>query len=62
MAGALVPVGDYAAMAEAIDTWLDRTVPNAIFEQAVAPYRVQAGACAYLRELGFQCPASKSDE
>jgi glycosyltransferase involved in cell wall biosynthesis len=55
-AGALVPVGDSASMAEAIGVWLDREVPDGVFEQAVAPYRIKASAGAYLRALGLDVP------
>lgn len=51
--GTLVPVGDDAAMAEAIDTWLDRQVPASAFEQAVADYRVERSAASYLHALGM---------
>lgn len=56
--GALVGVGDSAAMAEAIGVWLDRTVPASVFEDAVAPYRIDASAGAYLKELGLDSPVS----
>jgi glycosyltransferase involved in cell wall biosynthesis len=57
-AGALVPVGDHAAMAHAIGLWLDRHVPDEVYERAVTPYRVEVSACAYLRELGLECPGT----
>ena len=53
--GALVPVGDHEGMAEAIAAWLDRPVPESVFERAVAAYRIEASACAYLEALGFNC-------
>jgi len=56
-AGSLVPVGDHAAMAQAIDLWLDRRAPNRAFERAVSPYRVEASARTYLRALGGECAA-----
>jgi len=52
-AGALLPVGDYSAMAAAIQSWLDRRVPATVFERAVAGYRVEHSAAAYLRALGM---------
>jgi glycosyltransferase involved in cell wall biosynthesis len=54
--GALVPVGDEAAMAAAIAEWLARSVPAAHFENAIAEYRVEASARAYLRALGLPQP------
>jgi len=49
--GTLVPVADDAAMAAAIGHWLDRRPDPALFEQAIAPYRVAASARAYLQVL-----------
>jgi glycosyltransferase involved in cell wall biosynthesis len=49
--GALVPVGDDAAMAAAMLPWLDRRPEPAALEQAIAPYRVKASARAYLNVL-----------
>lgn len=56
--GALVGVGDSAAMADAIGVWLERTVPASVFEDAIAPYRIEASAAAYLKELGLDSPAA----
>jgi glycosyltransferase involved in cell wall biosynthesis len=52
-AGTLVPVGDPGAMAAAIADRLDRSVPAAAFEAAVAEYRVERSAAAYLEALGM---------
>jgi glycosyltransferase involved in cell wall biosynthesis len=49
--GALVPVGDDAAMAAAMLSWLERRPEPAALEQAIAPYRVKASARAYLSIL-----------
>jgi len=49
--GTLVPVADDAAMAAAIAVWLDRQPEPSALEQAVAPYRIEASARAYLRVL-----------
>ena len=54
--GALVPVGGVVAMAETIEEWLSVQVAEEDFEKAVADYRVEAGACAYLDALGMRCP------
>ena len=57
--GTLVPVGDVEGMAEAIRSWLDAPRPGGDFERAVAPYRVEVSACAYLKVLGVHCTADK---
>lgn len=54
--GALVPVGDYRAMADAIDAWLGAQVTEDLFERAIADYRIEASACAYLQAVGMRCP------
>jgi glycosyltransferase involved in cell wall biosynthesis len=58
-AGTLVPVGDHDAMALAIGAWLDRQVDPAVFERAVADYRVERSADAYLRAMGLTTCLSK---
>ena len=45
--GALVPVGDDAAMAAAITHWLGRRPEPDALEQTVAPYRIEVSARAY---------------
>lgn len=57
-AGTLVPIGDHAAMAEAIGHWLNRRVTDEMFERSVTRFRVDVSACAYLRELGVECPGT----
>lgn len=55
--GALVPVGGVEPMAKAMMEWMDAQPPDVAFENAIAPYRIQASACAYLEALGIPCPA-----
>jgi len=55
--GALVPVGGVEPMAEAMMEWMGSLPDDAAFEHAIAPYRVEASACAYLDALGIPCPA-----
>lgn len=59
--GTLVPVGEVQAMAEAIGKWINAPKPGGDFERAVAPYRVQVSACAYLDVLGVSCPAGGAE-
>jgi glycosyltransferase involved in cell wall biosynthesis len=54
--GALVPVGGVEPMADAIVDWLGAEPAAADFEEAVADYRIEVSACAYLRALGISCP------
>lgn len=60
--GSLVPVGGVESMAEAIDTWLDAECPDAGFERAIADYRIEASACAYLEALGMRCPGDPAPD
>ncbi|MEA3278432.1 MAG: glycosyltransferase [Pseudomonadota bacterium] len=57
--GQLVPVEDDRAMAEAMETMLDRRVPAAELEDAVSEYRVERSAADYLRVLGVEPPRSR---
>lgn len=50
--GELVPVGDHAAMAAAMARMLSQHPDPAEFAAAVADYRVEASAAAYLAALG----------
>jgi glycosyltransferase involved in cell wall biosynthesis len=54
--GTLVPVGGIEPMAEAIEHWLDADGAQPDFERAIADYRVEASAHAYLDALGIPCP------
>jgi hypothetical protein len=49
-------------MAEASGLWLDRRVPEDVFGQVVAPYRIKASAGAYLRALGLDVPESHAGD
>ncbi|AGA90209.1 glycosyltransferase [Thioflavicoccus mobilis 8321] len=51
--GSLVSIGDEAAMATKIDHWLECRPQPALIEQAIAPYRIEASAAAFLARLGF---------
>ncbi len=51
--GPLVAVGDVAAMAQAMRQVLDRPLPAAQLQQAVADYRAQISARRYLELLGL---------
>jgi glycosyltransferase involved in cell wall biosynthesis len=51
--GGLVPVEDDEAMAAAVLRWMGRRPDPADLEKAVAPYRVEASARAYLVQLGL---------
>jgi glycosyltransferase involved in cell wall biosynthesis len=51
--GALVAVGDDAALAQAMAATLDAPPPAAGLRRAVADYTVEASARAYLAALGF---------
>lgn len=51
--GALVPIGDDAAMAEAMAATLDNPLPAAELRRAVAEYTVESSARAYLQALGY---------
>jgi len=54
--GALVPVGDERALAAALAVWLDHRSPAAAFDRAVAPYRIESSARAYLEALALNGP------
>lgn len=56
--GELVPVEDDQAMAGAMEAMLDRRVPAAALDAAVAEYRVGRSAAAYLRVLGLERPGA----
>ncbi len=51
--GSLVPVGDAAAMADAMQHALDQPMPAALLRQAAGPYSVSAATDAYLAALGL---------
>jgi glycosyltransferase involved in cell wall biosynthesis len=51
--GPLVPVGDSAAMAAAIERTLDNPLPAEFLKQAVTSYTQSASARAYLDALGY---------
>ncbi len=51
--GALVAIGDDAAMAAQIERQLDAPPPPEFLRQAAAPYTVSASADAYLQALGM---------
>ncbi len=53
--GTLVPVGGTEPMADAIGHWLDAEVADGNFERAIADYRIEASARAYLDSLGICC-------
>ena len=55
--GALVPVGGVEPMAEAIGRWLDAERTGLDFERAVAGYRTETSARAYLDALGVPYPS-----
>lgn len=51
--GALVPVGDHQALAEAILATLERPLPAKILQKAVADFSLAASTSRYLQALGF---------
>ena len=51
--GALVPPGDAPALAKAMATTLDAPLPAATLRAAMAPYRADVAARAYLQTLGL---------
>ncbi|EAR23077.1 glycosyltransferase [Nitrococcus mobilis] len=51
--GALVPVGDDAALAAALERALDAPAPPAQLQRAAQPYTVAASATAYAKILGL---------
>ena len=53
--GALVPVGDSQALAEAMLAMLDRPLPADSLRQAVAGFSVAASTERYMQALGFAC-------
>jgi len=57
--GTLVPVGDDAALAEAIAATLAAPLPGEVLKQAALPYEIEAGTDAYLEAMGLppRCPA-----
>lgn len=54
--GPLVPVGDVAAMAEAMEATLNAPLPSDTLKGAVAAYTQSASAAAYLAALGLAGP------
>jgi len=52
--GTLVPVGGVEPMADAIGRWFDARISAEAFERAVADYRIEASAGAYLEALGIR--------
>lgn len=56
--GALVPVGDDAALTEAIAATLADPLPGEVLKQAALPYEIEAGTDAYLEAMGLprRCP------
>jgi glycosyltransferase involved in cell wall biosynthesis len=54
--GALVPVGGVEPMARAMTQWLDAETQEQDFRRAIADYRVEVSACAYLEALEMGCP------
>jgi glycosyltransferase involved in cell wall biosynthesis len=52
--GPLVPVGDVAALAEAMEQTLSRPLPPETLRAAVADYTVEASARRYLEALGLR--------
>jgi len=57
--GTLVPVGDDAALAEAIAATLAAPLPGKVLKRAALPYEIEAGTDAYLEAMGLppRCPA-----
>lgn len=51
--GALLPPGDEVALAEAMAATLDAPLPAATLREAMAPYRADVAARAYLQALGL---------
>jgi glycosyltransferase involved in cell wall biosynthesis len=51
--GALVPVGDDAAVADAIQRALDAPLPAETLKDAARPYEIDAAAAAWLRAVGL---------
>jgi glycosyltransferase involved in cell wall biosynthesis len=51
--GTLVPIADARRMAAAMERWLASPVSRSAVERAVAEYRVERSAAAYLRALGL---------
>lgn len=52
--GTLVPVGDPVSLGHALSDWLGRTLPAEAFERAIADYRVETSARAYLAAMGIE--------
>lgn len=52
--GALVPVGDEAALAEAISAMLLEPTSPTLMQEAIEPYRVERSAAEYLTALGLE--------
>lgn len=59
--GALVPVGGVTPMADAIGRWLDARTSDEDFERAIADYRIEASARAYLDALGLRAPRAAAE-
>ncbi|MGQ0621868.1 MAG: glycosyltransferase [Panacagrimonas sp.] len=56
--GALVPVGDWQAMAEAIRQTLRDPLPESMLREAVAEYRADLSAKRYLQLMGLPIPST----
>lgn len=52
--GALVPVGDFEALAHAIKKTLDHPLPPKLLREAALPYEIERSTSAYLRALGME--------
>ena len=52
--GRLVPVGDDAALAEAIGYTLDKPMPKDFLQQAARPYEISLSTTAYLKAMGLE--------
>jgi glycosyltransferase involved in cell wall biosynthesis len=51
--GRLIPVGDDAALAEAMAATLEAPPPAALLKEAARPYAIEAAADAYLSVMGL---------
>jgi glycosyltransferase involved in cell wall biosynthesis len=58
--GPLVPVGDSAAMADAMRATLDAPLPAAVLREAAAPFEARRAALAYLKAMGVPPPAGEA--
>ncbi|MCX8018578.1 MAG: glycosyltransferase, partial [Rhodocyclaceae bacterium] len=51
--GALVPVGDDRALAEAMEATLDRPLPRLVLQQAARRFEIESATSAYLSAMGL---------